>query len=89
MCPEEVQAADEARKADAAELLSLKQQLLEKIARLEVEEDSYQASCQALDLGSSKRHLSSETGMGGVKTYRTLEGGGNSPRKLPLEDLDF
>ena len=23
---------------------------------------------------------------GGSKTYRTLEGGGNSPRKLPLED---
>ena len=27
---------------------------------------------------------------GGVKTYRTLEGGGgNSPRKLFLESLDF
>ena len=25
----------------------------------------------------------------GVKTYRTLEGGGTRPRKLPLEDLDF
>ena len=31
----------------------------------------------------------SETGIGGFKTYQTLEGGGNSPRKLPLEDLDF
>ena len=26
---------------------------------------------------------------GGVKKYRMLEGGGNSPRKLPVEDLDF
>ena len=31
----------------------------------------------------------SETGIGGAKTYRTLEGGGNSPRKLPPESLDF
>ena len=35
------------------------------------------------------RTCDSETGIGGVKTYRTLEGGGNSPRKLPLENLDF
>ena len=30
----------------------------------------------------------SETGIGRGKTYRTLKGG-DSPRKLPLEDLDF
>ena len=28
-------------------------------------------------------------GIGGVKTYRTLGGGGKSPRKLSLESLDF
>ena len=32
---------------------------------------------------------SSETGIGGVKTYRTLEGGGTRPESCPLQSLDF
>ena len=31
----------------------------------------------------------SETGIGGVQNVPNARGGGNSPRKLPLENLDF